>query len=147
MQNSLSPRIFPARQVSQPPSTLAHTGTARAPSSGEPERRPTKPANETMPTASRTPDRDTVDAQLAQLHTARTAQLHSIDADVRDAVTRAYRDSVLRALENIRTARERLSAGLYGLCACCGEAIAPERLELMPSTSMCVRCAVHNRGG
>jgi DnaK suppressor protein len=100
------------------------------------------------PAGPRTPsDPETLDAELAHLEAGRLAQYRAIAYDVNDAVSRAHRESVLRALEEIRTARQRLSAGLYGLCTCCSKAIPQERLELMPSASMCVGCAVLSRAG
>jgi RNA polymerase-binding transcription factor DksA len=33
------------------------------------------------------------------------------------------------------------SKGTYGICEMCGEPIAPERLKIMPETTVCVRCA------
>lgn len=44
----------------------------------------------------------------------------------------------LRALD---TAAERLAAGTYGTCARCGRPIAPERLDALPATTTCIRCA------
>ena len=34
-----------------------------------------------------------------------------------------------------------LDAGRYGVCARCGEPIAPGRLEVLPTATRCVRCA------
>jgi DnaK suppressor protein len=44
----------------------------------------------------------------------------------------------LRALD---AAGERLAAGTYGTCARCGRPIAPERLDALPATTTCIRCA------
>lgn len=44
-------------------------------------------------------------------------------------------------IEAIRAALGRIDAGSYGTCATCGEAIAPQRLEALPYTSVCVDCA------
>ncbi|OLF14986.1 TraR/DksA family transcriptional regulator [Actinophytocola xanthii] len=44
----------------------------------------------------------------------------------------------LRALD---AAEERLAKGTYGACTRCGHPIAPERLEALPATITCVRCA------
>ena len=41
---------------------------------------------------------------------------------------------------DIKAARERLSAGAYGICADCGEAIAYERLLAYPTAKRCIHC-------
>lgn len=41
---------------------------------------------------------------------------------------------------DIKAARERLSAGTYGICADCGEAIAYERLLAYPAAKRCIHC-------
>jgi RNA polymerase-binding transcription factor len=48
----------------------------------------------------------------------------------------------LRALD---AAAERLAAGTYGTCAHCGGPIAPERLDALPATTTCIRCADRRR--
>jgi RNA polymerase-binding transcription factor len=44
-------------------------------------------------------------------------------------------------LARIDAALERLSGGEYGFCVTCGQAIEPKRLELDPSTPLCLGCA------
>ncbi|MEU6313337.1 TraR/DksA C4-type zinc finger protein [Streptomyces sp. NPDC047014] len=44
-------------------------------------------------------------------------------------------------LDELDRAMERLDQGGYGLCEGCGGAIAPERLEIRPAATTCVRCA------
>jgi RNA polymerase-binding transcription factor DksA len=56
-----------------------------------------------------------------------------------------------KTLALIRTLEDKLAAiehalhssaiGTYGICERCGQAIDPARLEVMPHTSLCVRCA------
>ena len=41
----------------------------------------------------------------------------------------------------IRAALQRIEEGSYGICARCGEDIAPERLDLLPHTPLCASCA------
>ncbi|OKI54582.1 TraR/DksA family transcriptional regulator [Streptomyces sp. MJM1172] len=48
-------------------------------------------------------------------------------------------------LEELARALERLEQGLYGLCENCGGAIPPERLEIRPAATTCVRCASYPR--
>jgi DnaK suppressor protein len=45
------------------------------------------------------------------------------------------------ALDDLDRAADRLLVGTYGACEHCGEVIAPERLEALPATRTCVRCA------
>lgn len=47
-------------------------------------------------------------------------------------------------LEELDRAAERLERGEYGQCEHCGEAIPPERLEIRPAATTCVRCARHS---
>lgn len=46
----------------------------------------------------------------------------------------------IQDVRDINTARERLSAGTYGICADCGEAIAYERLLAYPTAKRCIQC-------
>lgn len=44
-------------------------------------------------------------------------------------------------IESVRSALGRLDDGTYGVCARCGDDIAPGRLHAMPATLFCVKCA------
>jgi RNA polymerase-binding transcription factor DksA len=43
-------------------------------------------------------------------------------------------------LEEIDEALARLEHGRYGVCARCGQPIAPRRLQALPAAALCVRC-------
>ena len=43
-------------------------------------------------------------------------------------------------LIEIERALERYKAGIYGLCASCGQPIELERLEALPQASLCLKC-------
>jgi DnaK suppressor protein len=43
-------------------------------------------------------------------------------------------------LQAIEEALERIRTGTYGICDMCEEEIAPERLEALPFTRLCVSC-------
>ena len=43
--------------------------------------------------------------------------------------------------ERVREAIARIDKGEYGICELCGEPIKKERLEAIPYTSMCIKCA------
>lgn len=58
---------------------------------------------------------------------------------------RAKATALLRSagerLVELDRAAERLAAGTYGRCEVCGAEIGAERLEALPTTTRCVRCA------
>jgi RNA polymerase-binding protein DksA len=43
-------------------------------------------------------------------------------------------------LKVIDEALQEVSQGTYGICQCCGEPIDPARLEIVPETTLCIRC-------
>ena len=47
----------------------------------------------------------------------------------------------LREMEQIKLAIHKIDAGQYGICAACGNKIAPQRLEALPFATTCIRCA------
>lgn len=51
-----------------------------------------------------------------------------------------------RRIEDLEVAIQRAEAGLYGVCERCGEPIPPERLEVVPDATLCVRCAAKQPG-
>jgi RNA polymerase-binding transcription factor DksA len=57
-----------------------------------------------------------------------------------DAVAVSRSAALLRTIADIDSALARISAGTYGACVHCGEAIPPERLELRPFAAGCVGC-------
>jgi RNA polymerase-binding protein DksA len=50
------------------------------------------------------------------------------------------RERLTERLDRILDALQRLRDGSYGICAACGEAIAPRRLHAIPEATRCVRC-------
>ncbi len=65
------------------------------------------------------------------------------------AFERSQADALLsqahRDLAELDAADGRLTAGTYGVCVRCGKAIAPERLQVRPAASTCIRCAAAAR--
>jgi RNA polymerase-binding transcription factor DksA len=54
------------------------------------------------------------------------------------------RSSIHRAecrLHEIQDAQTRVTVGRYGLCESCGEPVAEARIEALPLTRTCIRCA------
>lgn len=74
-------------------------------------------------------------------------QSHSTDWE--EAAIEREGDEVLQDLERvgvaeiaqIRAALARIAAGTYGICTRCGEEISEARLDLVPETPFCKRCA------
>ena len=48
--------------------------------------------------------------------------------------------AALKEIAAIDAALHRIAAGTYGICIKCGEAIAPKRLEAVPTATTCVSC-------
>ena len=57
----------------------------------------------------------------------------------------ALRESAEAKIKSIQAALDRLDQGDYGLCEVCGQPIDPGRLEILPHTTLCVRCAQAGR--
>ena len=56
-------------------------------------------------------------------------------------LTLAMRQQAQARVETIRQALQKCVEGRYGLCEHCGEPIDPERLEILPLTTVCIKCA------
>jgi DnaK suppressor protein len=54
-------------------------------------------------------------------------------------------DVLAAKLADVERALEKLDEGTYGVCDACGSPIGPERLEAIPWTALCVRCASERR--
>ena len=46
-----------------------------------------------------------------------------------------------KRVEEIEQALSRVKRGEYGICRECGDPIQPDRLAVLPSTKLCIRCA------
>ncbi len=57
------------------------------------------------------------------------------------------KERALQQQEERRQALERIEAGVYGICQQCGQPINPERLEILPATSLCVACSAAEESG
>jgi RNA polymerase-binding transcription factor DksA len=91
--------------------------------------------------------------RLRQLDT----RLHAIEAELdaprapdwEEAATEREGDEVLERLGQsggaeiaaIRAALDRIRNGSYGTCTGCGEQISTDRLDVLPETPLCRRCA------
>ena len=52
----------------------------------------------------------------------------------------ALRNNAEDLLAQVEAALHRLDQGVYGICARCGGEIAIERLEALPSATLCITC-------
>lgn len=71
----------------------------------------------------------------ADQHMADTAT-ETVDREI-DYTLEAHDERLLHAID---AALARIQAGTYGFCVNCGAPIAPERLEAMPWTTLCIEC-------
>lgn len=95
--------------------------------------------------------------QLVQLKTELSQRLERLSADrskshssdsTEQAVEREN-DEVIDQLENdtrtellhVQQAIQRVETGSYGVCAECGKAISPARLQAIPYSTLCINCA------
>ena len=71
------------------------------------------------------------------------------DADSEENAALLADDEVLQRINTvtkdeihlIKQALNQIATGTYGICTSCGKKIKPERLEALPYTSTCIRCA------
>ena len=88
-----------------------------------------------------------LEARLAHV-TKDMSSSHSADSGEQaverenDEVLEGIGHEAQASIEHIRAALARIEAGTYGVCASCGEAINPARLEAVPEAVVCVSCAV-----
>ncbi len=59
-----------------------------------------------------------------------------------DEVLEGMGQSGLAEIDVIRAALARIEDGSYGFCVKCGERISEERLDVLPATPFCRKCAV-----
>ena len=59
-----------------------------------------------------------------------------------DEVLEGMGQSGLAEMEVIRAALDRLAEGAYGYCVKCGDKITEERLDVLPATPFCRKCAL-----
>lgn len=59
------------------------------------------------------------------------------NSEVLDRLDESTRAEILAIREAVR----RIDAGVWMICADCGETIAPGRLKALPTTRLCVDCA------
>lgn len=84
-------------------------------------------------------------------------KLHDIEAELESHNTRDWEESATeregdevlegmgmsgqQEIRMIKAALGRISAGEYGVCVTCGDMISEDRLEVLPCTPFCRKCA------
>jgi DnaK suppressor protein len=81
------------------------------------------------------------DRRPVKLDQTRMGRLSRMDALQEQAMAIELERRREVELARIDAALERLGGGEYGYCVTCGQAIEPKRLELDPSTPLCLGCA------
>ncbi len=93
--------------------------------------------------------RDRMAYLLANMEKIEAELDHPLDKDGEDAAIDIEDDEVLEDLGNadklevrqIEAALKRIEDGEYGYCVDCGDKISEERLDLLPQTPFCAKCA------
>ena len=58
-----------------------------------------------------------------------------------DEVDEQLEETVIHEIEMIKAALDRIEAGTYETCAACGGKISAKRLQALPYTALCIKCA------
>ena len=96
--------------------------------------------------------RDRTVAEIARLQAEARAEIEPAsagDEDLVDAAADIYERSkalsfiysLQEKLGQLNHAIEKIENGSYGICEMCGQPIPAERLEIVPETTLCVKCA------
>jgi RNA polymerase-binding transcription factor DksA len=88
----------------------------------------------------RAPFRVLLETQRADIVRQRELALDETATSVPDPVAQRRAAGLLRTIEEIDAALERIAAGTYGTCVHCGSAVPTERLEFRPFAAACVSC-------
>jgi RNA polymerase-binding transcription factor DksA len=97
--------------------------------------------------------RDAMEDRLAELE-KRLASVtkditKTLSSDFAEQATERENDDVLEeiaretrtSIQHLKAALQRMDDDSYGICASCGADIAPGRLDAIPETTLCVKCA------
>lgn len=76
--------------------------------------------------------------ELDQTRVGRLSRMDALQDQAMQLETGRRRDAELK---RIAAALERIEVDDYGFCLSCGEEIAPRRLDLDPTVSLCIDCA------
>lgn len=76
--------------------------------------------------------------ELDQTRVGRLSRMDALQSQAMSLETERRRQVVLRRID---VALAHIEEGEFGYCVQCGEPIAPKRLELDPTTPICIACA------
>lgn len=80
-------------------------------------------------------------AKPVELDQTSVGRLSRMDAMQGQAMAMAVQQRRALSLRKIDAALARIESGDYGLCSHCDEAINPRRLDVDPTTTLCIACA------
>jgi len=80
-----------------------------------------------------------IEKDVAQAHSSDSAE--QAQERENDEVLDEIGNETLHSIEQIKAALKRIDEGEYGICESCGDEIAVERLQILPETTFCVKCA------
>jgi RNA polymerase-binding transcription factor DksA len=98
------------------------------------------PPSTTPPAPGWAPFRLLLETQRADCTDQRALALAETVTSVPDPVALRRAATLLRTIEEIDAALDRIATGTYGHCLHCGSAIPLERLEFRPFAARCVAC-------
>jgi DnaK suppressor protein len=79
--------------------------------------------------------------QAVKLDQTRVGRLSRMDAMQAQAMSIETGRRRRQKLQQIEAALKRIEADEFGYCQSCGEDIAPKRLEIDPTVTLCIECA------
>jgi len=80
-------------------------------------------------------------AGVVELDQSKVGRLSRMDAMQSQAMAQAAGRRRVAMLQQISAALIRIDDGEYGFCQSCEEPIDPKRLEIDPTTLVCINCA------
>jgi len=98
------------------------------------------PAAQARPATDWAPFRIALETQRDDCVRRRELALAETVTSVPDAVALGRAASLLRTIEEIDAALDRIETGSYGRCVLCASAVPLERLEARPFAATCVSC-------
>lgn len=84
------------------------------------------------------PPSASLDVALDQSRVGRLSRMDAMQIQQMELELRRRRERELQALQRALT---RIDEGEYGYCLECGEEINPNRLDIDPAATLCIRCA------
>lgn len=86
-------------------------------------------------------------AATVELDQSRIGRLSRMDALQAQSMSQESQRRNEQLLQRIENAMKRIDNNEFGDCFECGEEIAPQRLELNPTSTLCIRCATTKEKG